>query len=62
MDTLEDMENWVGNAVKLWEAPTDISVKIMTVKCMQTMYTFLSPDSPPIIPNIVLVDVIKLTL
>ena len=57
---LEDMENWVAIAVKLWEAPTDISVKIMMVSCMQRMYTFLTP---PIIPNhMILVNIIKMTL
>ena len=54
------MENWVAIAVKLWEAPTDISVKIMMVSCMQRMYTFLTP---PIVPNhMVLVNIIKMTL
>jgi neurofibromin 1 len=56
----EDMEIWVAVAMKLWEAPIDISVKIMMVSCMQAMYTFLSP---PIIPNhMVLINIIKMTL
>ena len=60
IQSLEDMEKWVAIAVKLWEAPTDISVKIMMVSCMQTMYTFLRP---PIVPNhMVLVNIIKMTL
>ena len=60
IQSLEDMENWVAIAVKLWEAPADISVKIMMVSCMQTMYTFLRP---PIVPNhMVLVNIIKMTL
>ena len=60
IQSLEDMENWAAIAVKLWEAPTDISLKIMMVSCMQTMFTFLQP---PIVPNhMMLVNIIKMTL
>ena len=60
MQSMEDMENWVAIALKVWEAPTDISVKMMMVSCMRTMFTFLTP---PIVPNhMMLVNLIKMTL
>ena len=60
IQSLEEVENWIAIAVKLWEAPTDISVKIMMVSCMQTMYTFLSL---PIVPDhMVFVNIIKMAL
>jgi len=43
----EEIEGWVLAAVKIWEAPVDISVKISTANCMQkiTEVTFAMPAS-----------------
>ncbi|KAJ3504772.1 hypothetical protein NLJ89_g7765 [Agrocybe chaxingu] len=47
--SVEDVDNWNTVAVRLWEAPIDISVKISTASCMRRVseQTFLTPATDP---------------
>lgn len=49
IQTFEDVESWVFVAVKLWEAPIDISVKISTATCTRKVseHTFMIPPTAP---------------
>ena len=55
---MQEVEDWVMIAVKLWEAPIDISVKISTAFCMRKVSesTFMMPptdDNHAMMVNIV---------
>ncbi|PPR04649.1 hypothetical protein CVT24_011867 [Panaeolus cyanescens] len=49
IETRDDVDNWVASAVKLWEAPIDISVKISTSSTMRKVseLTFLTDSTDP---------------
>ena len=59
---VEDIENWVSVAVKLWEAPIDISVKVSTSSCMRKVseQTFMTPATDE--NYSLMVDIVKLSL
>ncbi|KAF8165773.1 hypothetical protein B0H34DRAFT_794124 [Crassisporium funariophilum] len=61
LDT-EDIDSWVTVAVKLWEAPIDISVKISTASCMRktSEATFMTPKSDPYYH--LMIDIVKSSL
>lgn len=62
INNVEDIENWVTVAVKLWEAPIDISVKISTASCMRKVseQTFMTPATDD--NYSLMVDIVKLSL
>lgn len=62
LDNIEDHLEWVKVAVKLWEAPVDISVKVSISGAMQavTEQTF---TTPPTDPNYnLMIDIVRLSL
>ncbi|KAF8883153.1 hypothetical protein CPB84DRAFT_1817082 [Gymnopilus junonius] len=62
ISTLQEIGDWVMIAVKLWEAPIDISVKISTAYCMRKMSesTFLMAPSDS--SHFMMVSIIKSSL
>lgn len=62
IQTVEDIDNWITVAAKLWEAPADISVKISTASCLRKIseYTFMMPPAAP--DYMTMVNIIKLSL
>jgi len=62
INSVEDIDNWVSVAVKLWEAPIDISVKISTASCMRKVseQTFMTPATDD--NYSLMVDIVKLSL
>ncbi|KAF8806096.1 hypothetical protein BYT27DRAFT_7141632 [Phlegmacium glaucopus] len=62
IQTVNDIDNWVNIAVKIWEAPIDISVKISTASTMRKVseQTFMTP---PTAPNyMIMVNIVKSSL
>lgn len=60
IETPEDITNWVNVAVKLWEAPIDISVKISTASTLRKICesAFVSDRNV----KKVLLDIVKASL
>ncbi|PPQ78909.1 hypothetical protein CVT25_002369 [Psilocybe cyanescens] len=58
LSSTADADSWVNMAVKLWEAPIDISVKVSTASCMrrlsqQAFLTFSDDSNRALLMNIV---------
>lgn len=49
LESLDDHLNWVNSAVKLWEAPLDISVKLSVATTMRRVSSsaFYLPEDDP---------------
>ncbi|KDR84288.1 hypothetical protein GALMADRAFT_87191 [Galerina marginata CBS 339.88] len=62
INTMEEIDNWVAVAVKIWEAPIDVSVKISTASCMRKVseHTFMTPATDP--NYRVMMDIVKSSL
>jgi neurofibromin 1 len=62
IQTAEDIESWANVAVKLWESPADISVKVSTASCMRKIseQVFMTPPTNP--DYMIMVNIVKLTL
>jgi len=61
IQSMDDMEAWLGLAEKMWEAPVDISVKISAASSMRRVseHAFMSHATGP---NHFMAQIVKLSL